>query len=496
MISLASVGTTLRVPDIMSSGMVLQQQTEVNLWGYSTSSEKIAVYVDWQTEPVTAKRMNDSLFVARVHTPMASFLPHIIRFAQGCDTIQIDNVLIGEVWFASGQSNMEMPLHGFWNCPVNSNQEEIAASAEWAQRIRIATIPKTGATELCEEVCGKWQIPSPATSPWMSAVAWHFAQMMTRALDCPIGVIVCAWGGSSVEGWTPRETLLGYKDIQLEKELKNGWNGAYWEYYTPMIMFNGMLHPLRHYTIKGLLWYQGEANVGKPGDYAQRLATMVNIWRTEFGDSDNVLPFYQTEIAPWAGYGEGLSAPILRDAQHRATRIIPNSGCVCTNDLVTIDEINQIHPAEKRQVGYRLAYMALNRTYGMKQIACDAPEYEHHEVHGKEVEVFFRYAENGLSPWQNIQGFELSGEDGVFYPASARINEAHRNLIVWSDAVPAPLHVRYCYKSFEIGNVKNTRNLPLVPFSTLSISQEPQGLNDVFVTDTTTIQIIQSAINK
>ena len=454
----------LHLPEIISSDMVLQQQTNVNLWGKAVPNSVITISPDWQTDKFFVRADKNGRWITSIPTPEASFTPHTITFTTPKDTIRLTDILIGEVWFASGQSNMEMPLNGFWNCPVNDNNEAIATAAEWADKIRFVTIPKTGAVEPQDEVEGKWQIPSPSTAPWISAAAWYFAQMTNRVLQCPVGVIVCAWGGSRVEGWTPRDTLLTYNDVNLEEELRDGWNGKWWEYYTPLVMYNGMFYPVRHYTFRGFLWYQGEANVGKDADYVKRLDTMVRIWRRDAGDRDNSRPFYLTEIAPWAGYGEWLSGPLLREAQHKAGRVIPNSGCICTNDLVMPDEINKIHPAEKRQVGYRLAYMALNRTYGYKDIACDAPEYDHHEIHGDTIEVFCRYADDGLSPWQDIQGFEIADDNLVFYPAQAIVNEDHKTLMVYSKDVQNPTHLRYCFKAFSIGNVRNHRNLPLVPF--------------------------------
>ena len=231
-------------------------------------------------------------------------------------------------------------------------------------------------------------------------------------------------------------------------------------------MYNGMLHPLRHYSIRGFIWYQGESNVGKEKTYAQRLKDMVDTWRKDFGGTAQQLPFYLVEIAPWGGYGEWLSSPLLREAQHNAAQLIENCGIVSTNDLVKPYEFNQIHPAQKREVGNRLAYMALNRTYGYKSIVCDSPEYDHMEIKGNEVEVFFKYAEDGLSPWQDIEGFEIAGADGVFKTAKATLNNDHKSIMVSSSEVPQPVAVRYCFKSFQIGNLKNMRGLPVVPFRT------------------------------
>ena len=459
------------LPEIIGDNMVLQQQTKVNLWGKSAAQKEIKVTADWSNESFSTKSDKDGQWIISIPTPSASYTPHSLTISDG-DPLTLSNVLIGEVWFTSGQSNMEMPLNGFWNCPVSNSNEEIATAAEWAGRIHMATIPKTGKREIQEEVSGKWEVPSSNTAPYMSATSWYFAKMLTRSLNVPVGIICCAWGGSRVEGWTPEAILRTYQDINLDDELKRGWNGQWWEYWSPLVMYNGMLHPLRHYTIKGFLWYQGEANVGKEKDYAPRLSTMVDVWRKEFSEDqanplNDQLPFYLAEIAPWGGYGgnDGESGALLREAQHDAgERVIKNSGCITTNDLVKPWEATQIHPAEKEQVGYRFAYMALNRTYGMKNIVCDGPEYDHHTIKGSELEVFFKYADDGISPWEDVRGFEIAGADGVFKRANVKFNESNKSYILSNPDISDPKEVRYCFKNFQIGNVVNHRNLPLVPF--------------------------------
>ena len=459
------------LPEIIGDNMVLQQQTKVNLWGKSAAQKEIKVTADWSNESFSTKSDKDGQWIISIPTPSASYTPHSLTISDG-DLLTLSNVLIGEVWFTSGQSNMEMPLNGFWNCPVSNSNEEIATAAEWAGRIHMATIPKTGKREIQEEVSGKWEVPSSNTAPYMSATSWYFAKMLTRSLNVPVGIICCAWGGSRVEGWTPEAILRTYQDINLDDELKRGWNGQWWEYWSPLVMYNGMLHPLRHYTIKGFLWYQGEANVGKEKDYAPRLSTMVDVWRKEFSEDqanplNDQLPFYLAEIAPWGGYGgnDGESGALLREAQHDAgERVIKNSGCITTNDLVKPWEATQIHPAEKEQVGYRFAYMALNRTYGMKNIVCDGPEYDHHTIKGSELEVFFKYADDGISPWEDVRGFEIAGADGVFKQANVKFNESNKSYILSNPDISDQKEVRYCFKNFQIGNVVNHRNLPLVPF--------------------------------
>ncbi|WP_028910609.1 sialate O-acetylesterase [Prevotella sp. AGR2160] len=462
------------LPDLVSDNMVLQQQTDARLWGKATPKATIEVSDSWSGGKAQVTVAKDSTWLLTVKTPKGTFDPQTLtvteKDAEGTvtDTKTLSNVLIGEVWYAGGQSNMEMPLNGFWNCPIKDSNEEIATSGEWAGKIRMATVPKTGNTQPQEWVSGcQWKVPSPATAGNMSATAWYFAQMMERVLQVPVGILTVAWGGSSVEGWTPREILNTYKEIDLKKELKRGWNGRWWEWYTPLIMYNGMLHPVRHYTIRGFIWYQGEANVGKP-DYVSRMKTMINVFRKEFGSTAAELPFYLTEIAPWAGYGDSDSAPLLRDGQHQVGREVENSGCICTNDLVEPYEYNQIHPHEKRQVGYRLAYMALNKTYGFKDIKTDYPEYDHSVVRHDSIQVFFKNSEDGLTPLNDIKGFEIAGADGKFYPATATVDQNTRTVFVTAKAVKAPVQVRYGYKAFLPGNLKGSRNLPVIPFAAKS----------------------------
>lgn len=460
------------LPDLVGSNMVLQQQTSATLWGKATPGSTIKVKADWTDQVFTTITKSDSTWTVGVLTPQASFTKHNITITETdgkshktTDNATLSNVLIGEVWYAGGQSNMEMPLNGFDNCPVKDANEEIATSGEWADKIRMAVVPRVGKDQPQEWVSGcKWLIPSPDTSPNMSAVAWFYAKMMERALQVPVGILTVAWGGSSVEGWTPREILNTYPDVNLEKDLKEGWKGTYYYYKTPLVMYNGQLHPVRHYTIKGFIWYQGESNVGK-STYYDRMKTMIKVFRHEFGDEQAKLPFYITEIAPWGGYGPSTSAATLRSDQHRLGETVPNCGCICINDLVEPYEVGQIHPREKRQVGYRLAYMALNKTYGIKGISTEYPEYDHCTVNDSTIEVFFKHAESGLSPLQDIRGFEVAGADGKYYPATATVNRHTKTVIVSSPQVAQPRNVRYGYEAFMPGNLHGGRELPVIPFT-------------------------------
>lgn len=456
-------GTHAKVvlPDILSDHMVLQQQAEVNLWGQATPNASVSITPSWHKQSVIVRSDAEGRWQAKVQTPAGGFTPHSIEFSDGEATC-IRDVLVGEVWFCSGQSNMEMPLNGFWNCPVEKGNETIATAGEWTG-IRMATIPKTGAATPQTEVPGRWQVSNPSNAPYFSAVAFSFARMVNRVLQLPVGIISCAWGGSRIEGWLPEEIVKHYSDIDLTAEINSPEEGKEWDYRTPTVMYNGMLKPLSRYTVKGFLWYQGESNVGREKTYAERLKAMADLWRKEWGQGE--LPFYLVEIAPY-DYGEGISGALLREAQFRAASLIANSGMVCTNDLVYPYEKPQIHPCRKEEVGQRLAYLALNKTYGYQGIACEYPTYKSMDIQGDVVELAFDHANEGFSPWQGIEGFEVAGEDRVFHRAEATLDTGKKTIRVHSDSVKHPVAVRYGFRNFQPGNLKNHRGMPVVPFRT------------------------------
>ena len=451
-----SLSAKIVLPDILSDNMVLQQSTSVNLWGKAKPNTVIKIQPSWMKSTTTVKANDKGNWKTSVKTPEATFTPQTLTFSDG-EVLILKNILIGEVWFASGQSNMEMPLNGFWNCPVKDANQTIATSG-LNKGIRFATAPKTPAYEPQETVSGNWKESNPNNSAWFSATAYHFAKTMYDALNVPVGMIVCSWGGSRVESWTNREILETYPDIDLTKKGIE----AVEEWKRPLLMYNGMLKPLTNYTIKGFIWYQGESNVGKHDVYAQRLAAMVELWRKNLGLGN--LAFYYAELAPW-NYGEGDAAAYLREAQFSAQSIIPNSGMISTNDLVEDYEFTNIHPRNKTDVGRRLAYLALNQTYSYKDIACHGPEYKSMEIKDGKIILSFNYAQDGFSRDSGIKGFEIAGEDRVFVAADVKVDNNFK-LIVSSNKVSNPVAVRYCFRNFLIGNLYNTRELPVVPFRT------------------------------
>ena len=448
------------LPDILSDNMVLQQSTGVKLWGKASPNATVKVQPSWVKMTTTVKTDSKGNWQATIQTPAATFSPQTLTFSDG-EVLTLKNILIGEVWLASGQSNMEMPLNGFWNCPVKGANETIALSGQ-NKGIRFATVPKTPAYEPQETVAGKWMESNPNNAPWFSATAYHFAQTLYHSLDVPVGIIVCSWGGSRVESWTNRQILETYPDIDLTK--KGIEDVQDWK--RPLLMYNGMLKPLNNFTIKGFIWYQGESNVGKHTDYPARFAAMVELWRKDWGLGN--LPFYYAEIAPWIyGDGElGTSGALLREAQFKSQFIIPNSGMISTNDLVEDYEKTNIHPRNKTDVGKRLAYMALNQTYAFKNIAAHGPEFKSMEVKDGKIILSFNYAPDGFNRENDIRGFEICGSDKV-QPAVARLdNNNNLKIILSNEQISNPVAARYGFRNFQPCNLANTRELPVVPFRT------------------------------
>ncbi|WP_300724830.1 sialate O-acetylesterase [uncultured Bacteroides sp.] len=448
------------LPEILSDNMVLQQNTEVKLWGTAKAGAEVKVTPSWSKQTYTVKADKDGKWLLKVATPAASYDTYSITFSDGEDTT-LQNILIGEVWFCSGQSNMEMPLNGFWNCPIEGANEMIATAGQW-KGIRVATIEKNGQLEPVDNCKGSWKVSNPANAPAFSATAFNFATLVNQVLDVPIGIINCSWGGSMVEGWLPASIVKTYPDIDLKRDIRKEEPHDWWHYLSPTLMYNGMLHPLENYTIKGYLWYQGESNVGKHDTYAERLKTMVELWRKEWGQGE--LPFYYVEIAPY-GAGKTTGSALLREAQFKAQSIIPNSAMICTNDLVEPYEAWNIHPKDKKTVGHRLAYLALEKTYGIQGIRSVGPVYRSMEVKDNTIILSFDNADDGFNRMKGMEGFEVAGNDHVFYPAQAEVYDNNKIRVSCPD-VANPVAVRYAFRDFQVGNVKNMRELPLYPFRT------------------------------
>ena len=450
--------------NLFSDGMVLQQNTDAKFWGNASPGSQISITTSWNGATYRAKADSEGYWETYAATPAASYKPYTVTIKGEGQTIRINDVLIGEVWFASGQSNMEMPMRGFFNCPVENASEFVSAPTA-TEKVRMFTVPVKQSYEPLDQVEGKWQGAQPQTIPDMSAVAYFFARELNEVLDIPVGIVSCAYGGARIESWTPREILETYPDEDLSRERIESMV----HYHRPYLAYNAMLNPTKGYSVKGFIWYQGCSNVGKHDQFCERMATMVNHWRECWKDADAKLPFYMVELAPYRNKPVTATPyyALLREVQHKAAKEIPNCGIIVTNDLVEAYEQDNIHPAKKKEVGERLAFMALNRDYGFSRISCDSPEAVrcYRMQNTCELAVELTNCPNGLSRWMEIEGLEVCGSEGVFYPVTYAYFEWEPKVLrIRSEFVHDPCEVRYGWGDFKPGNLKNTEGLPVAPF--------------------------------
>ena len=462
----------VKLPHLVSDNMVIQQQTDVRLWGWAKPGSKVTATTSWSTQRSEAKADKQGRWLLTVRSPQASYTPLSITFDDGDGQVTINNVLAGEVWVCAGQSNMEMPVKGFWGCPVE-DYNSVVIDAAHHSGVRSAKIPSIMRMEPQEDAQTEWRDCSPKTVGEFSATGYFFARVMHQALDIPIGLIEANKGGSRVESWLTKENLEKYTQEPTDTMGIVNFKPE-WDYNRALVWGNGTFNPILNYTVKGILFYQGCSNVGDPGNqYSERLKLLVEQWRSQFKLGE--IPFYFVEIAPYAYDGDdvnGLSGALLREQQFRASQIIPNSSLISTNDLAYPYEMTQIHPTQKRQVGERLAWTALNRDYGFDQVLYKSSSFKDMIVRNDTVFIHLQDNYHADAPYEMIRGFEVAGEDKVFHPA-----EAHHfwrpggdywddAMIIVSPEVQKPVAVRYCFRNFQLGNVKNGANLPLFPFRT------------------------------
>lgn len=445
---------------MISDNMVLQQNAKALLYGNADPGKTVTVTPSWSDTPYKTKAASDGKWSLKIDTPVGGYTPYSITISDGTP-LTLNNVLIGEVWLASGQSNMEMPLKGFPGCCIEGGYDEVATSREKADKIRFYTVPLKQSYEPLEAIDAAWTVPGPDTAAEYSATGWYFAKRLNDVLDVPVGIVRCAYGGAKVESWTPREILETYPDVSLNPaDVENMVH-----YHRPMLMYNAMFVPAKDYTYKGIIWYQGCSNVGAHDVYPERLAKMVAHWRDEIGEGE--IPFYQVEIAPYEyGAEDGnYMAPLLRESQWKAAEIIPNSGIICTNDLAKPFERYNIHPADKATPGKRLAELALSKTYGNKVFPVECPRYKGAAAKDGAMWVAIESKSDGICRNYDIEGFEVAGDDRVFHPAdSVWLHWQTNEFVVSSKEVSNPVAVRYGWRDFLPGNVHAGNYLPLVPF--------------------------------
>lgn len=439
----------IRLPAIFSSHMVLQQNTEVEFWGWAAPIDKITVICSWLPgQEFNASADKTTLrWSIRLTTPPASLSSHTITIKGGWTDLVLSDILFGEVWLCSGQSNMEwQPAWG--NVDITEAQYKAADD----NGLRFLTVPRQASPEAQADIRSEWQASNRQTMSIFSATAYFFGRELRDRLGIPVGLINASWGGTPIEVWMHEDHFAeGGKFQNLLPEAH-----PVWRYGRPGSQWNGMIAPLKSLKIKGFLWYQGETNTFNPTDYPALLEQMITDWRADFNDPN--LPFYFVQIAPWR-YSVPFEGAAVRDAQLRAFRKISQTGMVVISDIGDLDDI---HPRNKTDVGKRLAAWALSHTYGIPYVLVCGPLYKSLRPEGQNLYVQFDFVGQGIQAKDKLTGFEIAGADRRFFPAMAAIEGAE--VRVWSDSVREPVAVRYGYDNLAVPSLFNSGGLPASTF--------------------------------
>jgi sialate O-acetylesterase len=441
----------LRLPAVISSGMVLQQKDSATLWGWAGPGSKVYITTSWNNSKDSTTTSNGATWKKKIATPAAGG-PFNITIVNGRDSLQLSDVMAGEVWVCSGQSNME------WS--YNHGEKDIPAELANAKNtnIRFFQVPKTTSPYPQDDVKAKWVTCDSNTIKSFSAVGYFFGKKISQALNVPVGLINSSWGGTPAEVWTPADLIE--KDTALQSAAARlnttatGWPAK------QGLVYNAMIAPLTNFNIAGAIWYQGESNVGTNATYEKLFTTMIDSWRQAW---EKDFPFYYVQIAPYRyGSDTGINGALLREAQAKAMRH-PRTGMVVIADLV--DSVTNIHPSHKREVGNRLANWALSENYGQGNIVYKNPVFEKAEKKPGKIELSFTNVPTGFkSKDRKISGFMISDNNGQWYPAEAKISG--NKITVSNKQVKNPVNIRYGFTNTLIGNVFSAEGLPLTPFRT------------------------------
>ncbi len=442
-----------KLPLFFSDSMVLQQKTDASIWGTDIANKKIIVTGSWGKTSTTTTD-NVGKWKLKIKTPAAGG-PFKITI-KGSTEIILSEVLIGEVWLCAGQSNMEMPMKGYNGKPpqpVDSSDFFIANSLNPKLRVFKPGWNPPSRTTAYDVSSGKWVSASPATTPDFSATAYFFARKIQLALGVPVGIIVTARGGSSIESWLDSTTLATVKPVVIPNELE--WKLAH---NTPTMMYNTFLYPFIGYTIKGVTWSQGEANRKNNHEYQELFTKMIALWRSNWQQGE--FPFYFAQLAPRGG-SDNLIGALFREAQLNTMLSVNATGMAV---ILDIGSKVQEHYPQKKVIGDRLANWALVKNYGKSGMA-SGPVVKEIIKNNDHIKLTFNYCGMGLTSFDKpLADFEIAGADEVFQPATATIEDNNTSIIVTSTTVKNPMYVRYCFKNAANGTLFNKDGLPASSF--------------------------------
>jgi sialate O-acetylesterase len=455
----------VKLPAIFSDHAVLQRDMPVPVWGWAEPGEEVTISIAGQTQKTTA----DDKGKWRVTlSPLAVGEP-LKMVVEGKNRLERNDLLVGEVWLCSGQSNMEWPV-------TLSTNADLEISAANYPKIRFAQVKGKGSQTPVEDFEGRWKVCTPETVAGFSAVGYHFGRELLEQLNVPIGLIDDSWGGSACEAWIRRDRLEG--NPLYEAQLAS-WDKMAAEYekdkdpkklgmlegnHRPANLYNARVMPVLGYAIRGAIWYQGESNAGRAFQYREMFPLMIKTWREDWKQGD--FPFYWVQLADFmdekAEPGDSAWAE-LREAQTLTQDNLPNTGQAV---IIDIGEGSDIHPRNKLEVAQRLARHALANDYG-RQVVCDSPRYESMQVNDGKITVKFKDTGGGLRAVdaKEVQGFAIAGEDKKWRPAVATITDPDQ-IEVSSSEVPKPVAVRYAWADNPVCNLYNKTDLPVTPFRT------------------------------
>ncbi len=418
------------LPSMFTDHMVLQRGKTVPVWGKAASGEEVTVHFDDQMVSTTPDQNGN--WSVNLASLKASHEPQSLT-VEGNNKLTINDVLVGEVWLGSGQSNME------WALSASDNAEAEVAAAKHPH-LRLFLVHRAQASTPAEDVDASWKICTPENATAFSAVTYYFGRELHQQLEVPVGIIASSWGGSNIEPWIPIESP------------QEGYS----------VMYNAMIGPLKPFAIRGAIWYQGESNVNDDGGstYRDKMESLINGWRSVWNQGD--FSFYFVQIAPYKDIYKPGFLPRLWHYQTEALKI-PNTGMAVVTDIGNIDDI---HPRNKLDVGRRLARWALAKDYGRNDLVYSGPLYKSMKVEGDKIRLEFAHVGGGLVARDGnpLSEFQISSVDGNFVPAKATIEGD--TVVVGASGLTKPKHVRFAWHKVSNANLANKAGLPAGPFTT------------------------------
>lgn len=430
--------------------MVLQQNSQATLWGWADASERFTIACSWKNTVDSVTSFNNGKWKTKISTPSAGG-PYTITIKGRFNTVVLENILIGEVWICSGQSNMEM-----------SNTQQIKDELPNCKNdsIRFFVVSKATSEYPQDFADGKWVFCNEETLRRFSAAGYFFGKKLHHELNVPVGLIQSAWSGTPVELWEPGDVI---ESDPVMKEAATKIKNVTYRPNKPGLIYNAMIYPISNYTIAGTIWYQGEGNTPRAYAYEKMFTGMIGAWRKQF---EQDFPFYYVQIAPYASYETPYEAALLMEQQTRSLSY-PKTGMVVITDL--IDNIKSQHPLNKLDVGLRLANIALAETY-QKNIPVAVyknPMYKRMEVSKGKINLYFDNAPNGFMIKGNETQpteFLIAGDDKNFLPAEVKLEK--NRIVVWNKQIPNPVAARFSFTNISMSNVFNKEGLPITPFRT------------------------------